>query len=167
MKRLTPREKFQAFQSWYRNYEYQENDREIEAYNSVEIKSYEKGSGWLRKARKSLFLSGKRVAEKMGLSQQAYSQLERREDHGGVTIEALSRAAEAMGCELVYAIRPKKRVKFSTLIWRKLLAFSLKHPWAKKCDQKRRHDGIAAIARNAMAHTEFRRNLNWSQKRPP
>jgi predicted DNA-binding mobile mystery protein A len=43
----------------------------------------------------------------MGITPSGLSHLERREASGAVTLEALRRAADAMDCELVYAIVPR------------------------------------------------------------
>jgi len=47
------------------------------------------------------------VADRMGITPSGVSHLERREATGAVTLEALRRAADALDCELVYAIVPR------------------------------------------------------------
>ncbi len=46
------------------------------------------------------------LARRMGVTPAAVSQLEKREATGAVTLESLSRAAEAMDSRLVYAVVP-------------------------------------------------------------
>jgi predicted DNA-binding mobile mystery protein A len=46
----------------------------------------------------------------MGVSQQAVSQLERREADGSVTLRALEEAGEALGGRLFYAIVPARSI---------------------------------------------------------
>lgn len=46
------------------------------------------------------------LAQRMGVSRQAISQLEQRESDGAVTLKALEEAANAFGGEVVYAIIP-------------------------------------------------------------
>jgi predicted DNA-binding mobile mystery protein A len=46
----------------------------------------------------------------MGVTQQTISQLENREADGNVTLEALDKAARALGGQLVYAIVPERPI---------------------------------------------------------
>ena len=63
-------------------------------------------SGWIRAIRTALGMSARQLAERMGVSQQALSRLESKEADDAVTIKTLRRAAEAMGCQVVYAVVP-------------------------------------------------------------
>lgn len=65
-------------------------------------------SGWVQAIRDALCMSGRQLAERMGVSQQALSQLESKETEDAVTIKLLRRAAEAMNCKVVYAIVPEE-----------------------------------------------------------
>lgn len=62
--------------------------------------------GWIRSVRKALGMSVRQLAIRMGMTQQAVSQLEASELDDSVTLKTLRKAAEAMGCQLVYAIIP-------------------------------------------------------------
>lgn len=62
--------------------------------------------GWIRAIRKTLGMSARQLAARMGVSQQALSQLESKEADDAVTLKTLRRAAEAMGCQVVYALVP-------------------------------------------------------------
>ncbi len=62
--------------------------------------------GWVRAIRTTLGMSARQLAERMGVSQQAVSRLESKEAVDAVTIKTLRRAAEAMGCQVVYALIP-------------------------------------------------------------
>ena len=64
--------------------------------------------GWIRAIRTSIGMSARQLAERMGVSQQALSRLERKEANDEVTIKTLRRAAEAMGCQVVYALVPEE-----------------------------------------------------------
>jgi predicted DNA-binding mobile mystery protein A len=63
--------------------------------------------GWLRTIRQGLGMSAPQLAQRLGISRQAIADLESREREGAVTLEALSRAAAALDCDLVYAIVPR------------------------------------------------------------
>ncbi len=62
--------------------------------------------GWIRAVRKSLGMSVRQLATRMGVTQQALSQLEAKELGGTVSIKTLRKAAEALNCRLVYALVP-------------------------------------------------------------
>lgn len=66
--------------------------------------------GWLRAARQSLGLTQSKAAKKLGIRQQAYANIEVREQKEKVTLETLRRAAGALDCDLVYAFVPKKAI---------------------------------------------------------
>jgi predicted DNA-binding mobile mystery protein A len=66
--------------------------------------------GWLRAARQALGLTQSQMAKKLGMKQQAYANIEVREQREKVTLETLRRAAGALDCDLVYAFVPKKAV---------------------------------------------------------
>ena len=63
-------------------------------------------NGWIRSVRKPLGMSVRQLAFRMGMTQQEVSQLEASELDDSVTLKTLRKAAEAMGCQLVYAIIP-------------------------------------------------------------
>ncbi|MCB1827981.1 MAG: mobile mystery protein A [Coxiellaceae bacterium] len=67
--------------------------------------------GWLRMLRSALGLSSYQLARRMAVSQSRVAQLERSEVNGSVTLKSLSAAAEAMNCQLVYAIVPKESLQ--------------------------------------------------------
>lgn len=63
--------------------------------------------GWIRAIRDALGMSGSELAARMGVSQQVVSEIERNERQTTARLETLQRAAEAMDCELVYALVPR------------------------------------------------------------
>ena len=63
--------------------------------------------GWIRAVRDALGMSGNELAARMGVSQQVVSEIERNERQSTAKLGTLSRAADAMGCELVYALVPR------------------------------------------------------------
>jgi predicted DNA-binding mobile mystery protein A len=66
--------------------------------------------GWLRAVRQALGLKQSQMAKKLGMRQQAYANIEAREQKGTVAIETLRRAAGALDCDMVYVLVPKKAV---------------------------------------------------------
>jgi predicted DNA-binding mobile mystery protein A len=64
--------------------------------------------GWNRAIRDGLGMTTGQLARRMGVKQPRISELERGEASGNITVQSLERAAEAMGCRLVYALVPMK-----------------------------------------------------------
>lgn len=64
-------------------------------------------TGWVRAIRQALGMSAADLAERMGVTGGAVRDLEGAEPLGRVTLDRLNRAAEAMNCELVYALVPR------------------------------------------------------------
>ncbi len=65
-------------------------------------------SGWIKQVRTTLGISGQQMAKRMGVSPSRISQIESAEVEDRVSIKSLRQAAKALGCELVYAIVPRK-----------------------------------------------------------
>jgi XRE family transcriptional regulator, regulator of sulfur utilization len=63
--------------------------------------------GWLRAVREALGLTLNQVGQNMHASRQRIKNFEDAERQDRITLASLRRVAEAMGCELVYAIVPK------------------------------------------------------------
>lgn len=63
--------------------------------------------GWVRAIRDSLGMTAAELGRRMGTTQQAVVALEKGELRGSVRLETLERAADAMNCELVYAMVPR------------------------------------------------------------
>jgi predicted DNA-binding mobile mystery protein A len=65
------------------------------------------GGGWIRAIRDALGMSAAELATRMGTSQVAVTKLEASERADGARLATLTRAANALGCELVYAFVPR------------------------------------------------------------
>jgi predicted DNA-binding mobile mystery protein A len=82
--------------------------------------------GWLRAVRDALGMTTTQYARRLGVSQPRIVELEQSEASGGVTLNTLQRAAEALGCRLVYALVPERpladtvRARAETLAARQL-----------------------------------------------
>ncbi len=63
--------------------------------------------GWLHTIRQALGMSAPQLADRIGMTRQGVADLESREQDGSATLAALRKAAEAMNCDLVYAIVPR------------------------------------------------------------
>ena len=63
--------------------------------------------GWIRTIREALGMSARQLAGRLGVTRQALAFMEQREHEGKISLAALSRAADALECDLVYALVPR------------------------------------------------------------
>ena len=63
--------------------------------------------GWLRSIREALGMSGKQLAERIGVSQPRVVQMEKDELSDALTLKTMRQVAEAMDCMFVYALVPR------------------------------------------------------------
>jgi len=66
--------------------------------------------GWISLVRHALGMSGRHVANRMGVTRNAVYQAERNELDGAITVAQMRKLAHAMDAEFVYAIVPRKPV---------------------------------------------------------
>jgi predicted DNA-binding mobile mystery protein A len=71
-------------------------------------KSQRPPKGWLRAIRDALGMTTAQFGRRLGVSQPRIIELEKSEVSGNVTLHTLQRAAEALGCRVVYALVPDK-----------------------------------------------------------
>lgn len=64
--------------------------------------------GWVRAIRNAIGMTAAQLAARMKVSQPRIADLEKAEVDGRLTLNSLERAAEAMGCTLVYALVPRR-----------------------------------------------------------
>lgn len=64
--------------------------------------------GWIRAIREAIGMTTRQLAQRMDASQSWISELEKAEVRGNPTLKSLREAAEALDCELVYALVPKQ-----------------------------------------------------------
>ena len=64
--------------------------------------------GWIRGIRDALGMSTSEMATRLGVTQQAAAAIERNEQRDTIRLETLRRAADALDCDLVYALVPRR-----------------------------------------------------------
>jgi predicted DNA-binding mobile mystery protein A len=64
--------------------------------------------GWVRAIRDALGMTTTQLGRRIGVSQPRVVELEQSEVSGGITLHSLQRAAQALGCRVVYALVPDK-----------------------------------------------------------
>jgi predicted DNA-binding mobile mystery protein A len=67
--------------------------------------------GWLRAIRAALGMSASALARRIGTTYQTLQKIERAEAKGTVALNTLRRVADAMDCELIYAIVPRQTLQ--------------------------------------------------------
>jgi len=82
-------------------------DKRFEALRPL-AKSARPHKGWLRAVRDALGMTTAQLARRIGVSQPRIVVLEQSEVSGSITLSTLQRAAEALGCRLVYALVPER-----------------------------------------------------------
>ena len=63
--------------------------------------------GWIRAIRDSLGMSGRQLADRLGVTRQRVSEIERDELTGSVSIKSMRKVADCLDCVFVYALVPQ------------------------------------------------------------
>ncbi len=77
--------------------------------------------GWLRAIRLATGMPSSYPAAKLNLTRQSFAELEKNEAVGTITLKSLQRAAQAVDCDLVYALVPRSG-SLQTMIVKQALA---------------------------------------------
>lgn len=72
------------------------------------LESARPASGWIRAVRQALGMTNRQLARRVGRKPQTVLDLERREVAQTIQLNTFRELAEAMDCELVYALVPRK-----------------------------------------------------------
>ncbi|HHX8632444.1 TPA: mobile mystery protein A [Vibrio diabolicus] len=68
-------------------------------------------AGWIRTIREALDMSGTQLGERLQLTRNQVSILERKEAAGTITLNQLQELAEGLNADLVYAVVPRKSIE--------------------------------------------------------
>ena len=63
--------------------------------------------GWIRAIRDSLGMSGRQLADRLGITRQRVSEIERDELTDSITIKSMRKVADCLDCVFVYAFVPQ------------------------------------------------------------
>jgi predicted DNA-binding mobile mystery protein A len=85
-------------------------DQLVEPWRALVRREPPRG-GWLRLVRNALGMSTRQAAGRLHVSQPRVVNLEKAEAEGTVTLNSMRQAAEALGCEFVYAVVPSKPIR--------------------------------------------------------
>ncbi|WP_263366466.1 mobile mystery protein A [Edaphobacter bradus] len=90
----------------FRNLRLKQLDRALEPYRTARKES-RPSKGWIRAIRQALGVSSGDLARRLGTSRQLPLQLEKGEAEDRITLKSLRAAANALDCDLVYALVPR------------------------------------------------------------
>jgi predicted DNA-binding mobile mystery protein A len=91
-------------------------DRQLKEWQMLNNMHGSPKPGWVKTIRVALNMSVAQLAKRLGLSRGRITQLENAEIEDAVTLRALKEVANAMECELVYAIVPKNGLTLEDII---------------------------------------------------
>lgn len=77
-----------------------------------ELKTHLEGvPSWIQYIRNAVGMTPLQLASRMGIAKSSLHQIERQEALDKTNIQTLKRAAEALGCEFIYAIVPRSSIE--------------------------------------------------------
>lgn len=91
-------------------------DRLLGEWKTTHRKSGKPRVGWIKTIRTALSMTEEQLAYRLGLTRGRINQLEKAEAENAVTLRTLQETANALGCELVYAIVPKGDTSLENII---------------------------------------------------
>ena len=83
----------------------QQTEKSLETWRNAELSLLPK-QGWIRSLRTSLGMTLDVLGQRLEITSAGLSKLEKSEANGTITLNSLRRAAEALDCELKYALVP-------------------------------------------------------------
>jgi len=87
---------------------YEQLDKRFAKLKPLTKEAARPSRGWIRAIRESLGMTTGQMAKRLGVRQPRVIELERGEATGNITVKSLERAAEALGCRLVYVLVPEE-----------------------------------------------------------
>jgi predicted DNA-binding mobile mystery protein A len=90
----------------FRNLRLKQLDRRLESYKAAG-KIPRPSKGWISTIRQALGVSSGELARRLGTSRQLPLQLEKAEAEDRITLKSLRAVANALDCDLVYALVPR------------------------------------------------------------
>lgn len=83
-------------------------DQRFEAWRQLPAQGKRPFGGWIRAIREALGMRAEDLAGRMGVSQPSLTRLEKSERSGTIGLDTLARAADALDCDVVYALVPRR-----------------------------------------------------------
>jgi len=89
---------------------YEQLDRRFDELRRLTDAAARPSRGWVHAIREALGMTTGQLAKRLRVQQPRVIELERGEANGKITMQTLERAAEALGCRLVYVLIPTERL---------------------------------------------------------
>lgn len=83
-------------------------DRRTRELQSARSATARPAGGWLRAMREALSMSIADLAERLGVSPSTVLRFEQSEQAGRIQLDTLTRVADQLGCDVVYALVPRQ-----------------------------------------------------------
>jgi len=94
----------------FRDLQLQQMDALLASWKATQLSARPR-SGWVRAIRESLGMSAAAFARRLGMSHAGVRKLESAEASDAITLASLRKLAEALDCELQYALVPRTSLK--------------------------------------------------------
>lgn len=142
-------------------------DKKLNFLRNSEI-STRPDRGWIRAIREALGMTTAQFGRRMGVSQPRAVAVEKAEVSSKITLDSLERAAEALGCRLVYALVPQQSLETQVQRRARLLAEkhlnSVTHSMALEDQGVEREDTQAQLERLTRKILEARGSRLWDDE---
>ena len=86
-------------------------DKRLAGWRELPARGARPNAGWIRAIREALGMTAEDLAARMGVTQSTLTRIERSERTGRIQLDTLERAADALDCELVYALVPRQSLE--------------------------------------------------------
>lgn len=83
-------------------------DRRLHAWRDLGQAAVRPSGGWVRAIREAVGMTSGELASRMGIAESSLVRLEQSERACRIRMDSLRRAADALDCELVYALVPRQ-----------------------------------------------------------
>lgn len=83
-------------------------ERRLTPWRQMPQRTARPHGGWVRAIREALGMTTNDLATRMGVAQSSVTRLEKSEKARTIRLDTLARAADAMECDLVYALVPRR-----------------------------------------------------------
>lgn len=154
------------------NQEQEKPTRElVEAVMALRVVQEKAGKvqGWLRTVRRQVGIPVAEVARRMGVGGSEVYRMEYAEGRGVIELQTLRRAAEALGCELVYGLAPREEtlaaISADTAEAREQKRAEARDQRLEKAREKRREERRVRWAAQEKARLEEEWREYWRQCR--
>lgn len=124
--------------------------------------------GWIKAIREALGMTAAQFGERLGVSQPRALAIEQAEARNAITLDTLERAAQALGCRLVYTLVPHEPletvVKNQSLTFARAQLERTRHTMALEAQTLERSDDGEMLLRMARGLAEKSSSKIWGNK---